>query len=148
MGLPVPTPYNLPTARITREGTSMSNELRRFPRVACTEQGELELHKRHLDPTSDKIRLPVELFSMSCDGIGLSLRRPAPQQSTLIPGSQVTITFAVGGEEIQLPARVVWSAGTRAGLRLRLARADEHTRQTFARWIVPLTNKAAKQRDN
>ena len=118
----------------------MSIELRRFPRVAYRAPGELELHSRHLDDSSETIRIPVELSSMSCDGVGLSVA----DQSNLIPGSQVTLSFVVEDGEIELPARVVWAAGARAGLRLRLARADADARQSFANWIVPLTNKAAR----
>ncbi len=122
----------------------MSIELRRFPRVPYRAPAELEMHSRHLDPSSEKVRVPVELFSMSCEGVGLSVS----DTSTLIPGSQVRINFAAGADAVELPARVVWAAGPRAGLRLRLAGVDEATRHAFASWIVPLTNKAIKRARN
>jgi hypothetical protein len=76
---------------------------------------------------------------ISCQGAELSVGSPDEQ---LIPGTTVKLQFRLEGKDLTIPARVVWTASTKAGLRLHMRDVSEETRKTYAAWIVPLTNKA------
>ncbi len=123
----------------------MSAELRRFPRVLLNEPGELEVQVRHSDPDAGVTRVPVTVRSISCEGAGLSIQG---DDIHLVPGAIVRLFFTIPEHALELPARVVWSAGTKAGIRLRLGTIDADSKRAYASWIVPLTNKEiARLRD-
>ena len=54
-------------------------------------------------------------------------------------GGNLRLRFPVAGQEVEIPARVMWhtrSGETLVGLELLLALAPAATRQTYAQWIV------------
>ena len=117
--------------------------LRRFPRIPFTDAGELEVPVRRSDPHAGSQRLAVHFRTISCQGASLALGHGDALR--VIPGAEVQLCFRAGERAIQLPARVVWTAGSLAGLRLRVNQADDDTRRAYADWIVPLTNEAIAQ---
>jgi hypothetical protein len=104
---------------------------RRFPRIAHDLPGEIA-------PPGDAEPIPVTIRCLACEGAGLSLSPDAP----LRPGAAVTLRFALSEERVELAARVVWAAGGRAGLRLRLGASAPEAKRAYGAWIVPRTKQA------
>jgi hypothetical protein len=116
----------------------MHHELRQFPRIPVEAKAELALQKKSGTPGLRV--LPVEISTIACKGAGLEL---AEGDAELVqPAIEAALSLEINGSTITIPARVVWSAGGKAGLRLHLNKADRETRATYASWIVPLTNAA------
>jgi hypothetical protein len=114
----------------------MQVELRRFPRIQFTQPLTVEVEKSSEGP----IQVSATFRDISCQGAEVFLAPDA--QSQLIPGSTVQLQFSLEGQDMSIPARVVWSAASKAGLRLRMRDVSDETRKAYAGWIVPLTNKA------
>jgi hypothetical protein len=108
----------------------MNPELRRYPRIACETPGELV--------PGDGAALPVTIRTLSCEGIGLELGDGVQ----VIPASVVAVRFSLPDGPVALTARVVWVAGQRAGLHLRLADIDADSKRAFGAWIGPRTKEA------
>jgi hypothetical protein len=109
----------------------MTPELRRYPRIPFDGTGQLS--REGADGA-----LPVTVRCLSCEGVGLELRA----DDTLVPGAVVALRFEVPEGPIALPGRVVWAAGRRAGVHLRLAEIDPASKKTFGAWIAPRTKEA------
>jgi hypothetical protein len=112
-------------------GSDMGTELRRFPRIPYDDEGRLEL--RGAEP------FPVTIRTVSCQGAGVDVHMRVAQR--IKPGAEIRLLLQVDDRDIELPGRVVWAAGSHVGIRLRLGLASSATRQAYASWIVPLTNK-------
>lgn len=108
----------------------MNPELRRFPRIAFEAQGQVI-------PGSGE-PVPVTIRSLSCEGVGVELGDGAH----LVPASVVAVRFSLPDGPVDLSARVVWVAGHRAGLHLRLADIDADSKRAFGAWIGPRTKEA------
>jgi hypothetical protein len=118
----------------------MRPDLRRFPRICYRDLGELTLAAKHSDPDAGLITVPVRFGSISCEGADVTtLEQPT---AAIIPGAEATLSLIISSRRIDLPARIVWTSGTRIGLRLRIGKLSPEVKQTYASWIVPLTNKA------
>ena len=110
----------------------MGTELRRFPRIPYDDEGHIEF--RGADA------FPVTIRTVSCQGAGVDVdAKLAPR---IKPGAEIQLVLHVDDHDINLPGRIVWAAGSHVGIRLRLGLATSATRQAYASWIVPLTNKA------
>jgi hypothetical protein len=109
----------------------MQVEQRRFPRIPYTEPVTVALETSSAE---------ASFRDISCQGAEIDLGRDSDKQ--LIPGSTVQLQFELEGMELALPARVVWTASGKAGLRLRMRDVSDDMRKTYAGWIVPLTNEA------
>jgi hypothetical protein len=116
----------------------MTAELRRFPRISFDKPGELRVPVHYADPDAELRSVPVSVGTLSCQGAGIVVANG----EQLVAGTTCELVISVAGRSLALPARVVWAAGARAGLRLRLANTAPVVKRTFADWIVPLTNKA------
>ena len=112
---------------------AMTVENRRYPRIAFGDAGAVD---------TDGGRVDVSVRDLSCEGAGIEV-----DNDTVQPGTVVTLSFVVPEGTVSLSARVVWSAGGRAGLRLRLAESDAEARKTFGAWIAPRTKQALKASD-
>lgn len=108
----------------------MTPEHRRYPRIDLETSGELVGPGDHA--------VPVTIRSLSCEGVGLELAA----DGTLVPASVVAVRFTLPEGPVALPARVVWAAGRRAGLHLRLAELDSDSKRAFGAWIGPRTKEA------
>lgn len=109
----------------------MTIENRRYPRLAFGEHGALEVEGERID---------VAIRDLSCEGAGVDVT-----SEKLKAGGVVTLSFAVPEGKVELSARVVWIAGGRAGLRLRLAESDPGGRKLFGAWVAPRTKQALKE---
>lgn len=109
----------------------MTIENRRYPRLSFGEPGALDVEGERID---------VAIRDLSCEGAGVDVVAP----DKLKAGGVVTLSFAVPEGEVSLSARVVWIAGGRAGLRLRLAESDPGGRKLFGAWVAPRTKQALK----
>lgn len=110
-------------------------ELRRYPRIACDRAGTLVF-----ESAGDEVALDVQVSSVSCQGAGIEAERA--DVARVSPGSRVQLSTDIDGRAMQIPARVVWAAGSHVGLRLLLGSLGDDDREAYASWIVPLTNKA------
>lgn len=106
-------------------------EQRRFPRIPYTEPVKVAQEKGIAE---------ASFFNISCQGAEIDLGQGSGEQ--LIPGSTVELQFELEGVDLTIPARVVWTASAKAGLRLRMRDVSDEIRKTYAGWIVPLTNEA------
>jgi hypothetical protein len=114
-----------------RQEATMGVEHRRYPRIPYSEPGQIE---------AGAVKVAARFHDISCQGAELVVA-PA-DRAHVVPGTHVQLRFQIEGIEIEIPARVVWSAGAKVGLRLRLANLSEDDKRAYADWIVPLTNKA------
>jgi hypothetical protein len=83
-------------------------------------------------------RCDAGVRDISCEGVGLDL----PEGANIRPGTVVTVRLALPDGPVELSARVVWTAGKRAGLRLRLAESEATDKKAFGAWIAPRTKQA------
>jgi len=121
----------------------MGVEQRRFPRIPFTEPGELHVPVKYTDPNAGSVSVTARFRDISCQGAELII---VPRDDAhVVPGTVVELAFTVGGESFALPARVVWVAADKVGLRLKLGSASDDVRRAYAGWIVPRTNKAIAQ---
>lgn len=121
----------------------MGVEQRRFPRIPFTEPGELHVPISYTDPGAGSITVPARFHDISCQGAELII---VPRKDAhVVPGTVVELSFTVDDQPFTLPARVVWVAASKVGLRLKLGSAPEDVRHAYAGWIVPRTNKAIAQ---
>jgi hypothetical protein len=111
---------------------SIPVENRKYPRIALGSPGAIETSE------GEGSRIDVIVRDLSCEGAGLDL----PDGATIQPGMVVDLQLELEGIPIRLPARVVWAAGRRAGLRLRLADTAPEAKKAFGAWIAPLTKQA------
>lgn len=95
-----------------------------------------------------RARFPVTIHTISCEGMGLSMRQPSGM-SAIVPGTMVVMCFALRERAVELPANIVWFQPNRerpgelsVGIHLRLELAAAATRQAFATWVVGLTTQA------
>jgi hypothetical protein len=110
----------------------MDSQRRQYPRLPVETRAVVEV-KSH---PSEAALFPATVFSLSCDGAGLSLRGLIT--GALPSGREVQLRFPVAGEEIQLPAKVAWYTavgGTKLGVEFKLAQASAECREAYARWI-------------
>jgi hypothetical protein len=121
----------------------MGVELRRYPRIPFTERGALEVPVTYADPDAGSLRIAARFHDISCQGAEIIV---APNDSGhVVPGTTVQLVLPIDDGELQIPARVVWTASSKVGLRLRLGSASDDIRRSYADWIVPRTNKAIAQ---
>ena len=115
------------------------SELRRLPRIPYDGIGELVV---------DSKVIPVVVSSVACEGVGVSFNEE--HRMRIRPLADTTLRFLgkhdAGVTAFELPARVVWSAGNHAGLRLRLRDADASDRKSYGAWIAPRTKAALANR--
>ena len=118
----------------------MGVEQRRFPRIPFTEPGELHVPIKYTDPDAGSVSVTARFRDISCQGAELII---VPREDAhVVPGTIVELCFTIEAEEFTLPARVVWAAASKVGLRLKLGSASDDVRRAYAGWIVPRTNKA------
>jgi hypothetical protein len=106
------------------------DEQRRYPRIQSSEPASIELAG-----SGDRI---------STDASEHLLRRGRhrPRAGTnLQPPTRVRVHLSLHGAAVDLPARVVWSSASRAGLHLLLAETDRDSKKAFGAWITPLTKE-------
>jgi len=124
---------------------------RRFPRLPCNRPGEMEVRLQDASFRVERVRVPVVIRSISCEGVGVEI-----EQRKVLPlprGAHVTIRFQVSREEMEIPGRIAWSrrAGGEGepggaadlGVRFHLELARRATRQAYAIWIVDQMNRQA-----
>lgn len=121
----------------------MGVEQRRYPRIPFTEPGQLEVPRSHANPGAGTVTVEARFKDISCQGAELVVS-PA-DGARLIPGTIVTLRFSADGTPLDIPARVVWAAADKVGLRLRLGQLPADDKRAYADWIVPLTNRAIAQ---
>ncbi len=115
---------------------------RKYPRVAFDQPADIAVRIR-----GERIRIPVTIRSISCEGVGLSL---APEHRQHIPrGATVILSFDADGGDFEIPGRVVWSVSPTSvpgevdvGVRLQLELAPYVMRQAYASWIVSVLQEA------
>ncbi len=118
----------------------MGVEHRRFPRIPFTEPGELHVPVKYADPGAGSVSVTARFRDISCPGAELIM---VPREDAhVIPGTIVELSFSIDEQPFTLPARVVWVAASKVGLRLKLGSAPDDIRRAYAGWIVPRTNKA------
>lgn len=114
---------------------------RKYPRATIQERGTLTIRESH---TKTPSKLPVDIRSISCEGVGLKLhqRQPLEHRST------VRMDFSIDGRRFEIPGLVVWVANTAAepgpldvGIRFLLAAVPHETRQAYAAWVVNLLRR-------
>lgn len=115
----------------------MQVELRRFPRIQYSEPVIVEVD---MASSEGHTRVSANFRDISCQGAELSLGADAKE--ALTPGTTVRLQFRLEDQDLIIPARVVWTASAKAGLRLRMRDVSDDTRKAYAGWIVPLTNQA------
>lgn len=117
------------------EEDPMSAELRRYPRFTLHIHGTVAL----TEGQGNEVDVDVEC--VSCEGAGVSV--VGQPTRAVLPGSLIELRFAVpDAEVVVLPARVVWAAAGKAGLRFRLSECDADSKHRFAAWIAPRTKQA------
>jgi hypothetical protein len=109
-------------------------ELRKYPRLPFGEPGELA-------PEGGTV-LPVVVRRLACEGAEVEVAATA----TLRHGGVVALRFRLPDGPVELSARVMWIAGGRAGLALRLSDTDPESKRLFGAWIVPRTKEALAAR--
>jgi hypothetical protein len=121
----------------------MQVELRRFPRIQYSEPVTVEVEKASEEAPGTGQKAPTQVSAtfrdISCQGAEVTL---GPESKHLIPGTTVTLKFRLEEQDLAIPARVVWTASSKAGLRLHMRDVSDDIRKAYAGWIVPLTNKA------
>ena len=111
----------------------MNQDLRRYPRIPTSQPGKVLAGEALVD---------VTVRCLSCEGAGVSYEG----EEELRPATLVTLRFQLPEREVNLSARVVWSAAGRAGLLLRLAETEADSKKAFGAWIVPRTKQALAER--
>jgi hypothetical protein len=115
---------------------------RRHPRIRSNHPGEVEilLPGKHGPP--HRVRIPVTIRSVSCEGVGLSLEgRP---KRRLGRGDTVTMHLSVNEHDVELPGRVAWfndrhKYPLHLGIQLQLEFARTNMRHAYAHWVVKLS---------
>jgi hypothetical protein len=106
------------------------DEQRRYSRIQSSEPASIEL-------AGSGDRISTTLRNISCDGVGIDLE----PGTNLQPPTRVRVHLSLHGAAVDLPARVVWSSPSRAGLHLLLAETDRDSKKAFGAWITPLTKE-------
>lgn len=114
---------------------------RRFPRFDFGGAGEVRVPRTQGRDTPGYACIPVTVTTLSCEGAGLRL----PEAKELTPGTVVELSFDLEGAEVGMLARVVWSAGARAGMHIHVKTLASEHRRAFSAWIVPRTKEALRR---
>jgi hypothetical protein len=127
----------------------MGHVQRRYPRVPLDQPGEMEINVRGEPGTSGRnLRVPVTIRTVSCEGMGLALRRK--DLPGVGVGATVTMRLLVGGVNVEIPGRIAWfdprepQGRFDLGVRLQLEIARAAMRQQWAEWVVGLIRVRAE----
>lgn len=114
---------------------------RKYPRATIQEKATLTIRE---PVTKTASRLPVDIRSISCEGVGLKLHNKQPLEHR----STVKMDFSIDGRRFEIPGLIVWvaSAGSvpgplDVGVRFLLAAVPHETRQAYAAWVVNLLRR-------
>ena len=111
----------------------MTQDHRRYPRIDFEGNGELVLPSEAV--------VPVAIRCLSCEGAGIEV----PADTPIHPSEVVNLRLELPHGRVELSARVAWTAGTRAGLRLRLSQTEADAKRAFGAWIAPRTKERIAQ---
>jgi len=117
---------------------------RRFPRVDFGGSGEVRVPTSHKGDAAGFVRVPVTVSTLSCEGAGVLVLG----DERLTPGTIVEFSFELSGAELGMLARIVWSAGGRAGMRIHVKTLAADDKKAFSKWIVPRTKAALARARN
>jgi hypothetical protein len=119
---------------------------RKYPRVGLERPCDVELRMPQGRGPTRRVRVPMTIRSLSCEGAGLALQEPLP--APLDRGAGVVLHFSAGDQAVILPGHVVWYSpepgrALEVGVRLQLELAEARSRQAYATWIVDVTRREA-----
>jgi hypothetical protein len=121
------------------DGWMPSAANRRYPRIVTEQLGAMEIRVVTKGKVDSRVRVPISIRSLSCEGAGVMLGQPIAVER----GSAATVSFAVAGQRFELPSRIVWIASPTQtnrqfdlGVKFQLELAQHATRQAYAQWIV------------
>lgn len=113
------------------------DQRRKFERIPLDLAAEVEVLGTSPGEGIPSLTISGNLNTVSPEGLGLILKRKEP---ALKPGKRVTIRFASGTYEAELPARVAWHGSpdhpTALGVELQLMLLPALSRHTYAQWIA------------